>query len=83
VRDPRFYKRALAGGAIGLGESFMDGWWTRRPSTRRITRMLDADLRAGLKLSPFMLADAIAEHLPNLPYVLARPRPFPVALQQL
>ena len=76
VRDPRFYKRALAGGAIGLGESFMDGWWDSPALDQAITRMLDADLRARLKLSPFMLADAIAEHLPNLPYVWPGLRPF-------
>jgi cyclopropane-fatty-acyl-phospholipid synthase len=76
VRDPRFYKRALAGGAIGLGESFMDGWWDTPALDQTIARMLGADLRAKLKVSPFMLADAIAEHLPNLPYVWPGLRPF-------
>jgi cyclopropane-fatty-acyl-phospholipid synthase len=76
VHDPRFYKRALAGGAIGLGESFMDGWWDTPALDQAIARMLDADLRARLKLSPFMLTDAIAEHLPNLPYVWPGLRPF-------
>ncbi|MDP3956940.1 MAG: cyclopropane fatty acyl phospholipid synthase [bacterium] len=27
VHDERFYKRALFGGSLGLGESYMDGWW--------------------------------------------------------
>ncbi|MFA5841709.1 MAG: cyclopropane fatty acyl phospholipid synthase [Candidatus Paceibacterota bacterium] len=27
VNDERFYKRALLGGSLGLGESYMDGWW--------------------------------------------------------
>lgn len=27
VRDERFYKRVLAQGSLGLGESYMDGWW--------------------------------------------------------
>lgn len=76
VRDPRFYKRALAGGAIGLGESFMDGWWDTPALDQTIARMLGADLRGKLKVSPFMLADAIAEHLPNLPYVWPGLRPF-------
>src|SRR6478609_861444 len=57
VRDPRFYKRALAGGAIGLGESFMDGWWDTPALDQAITRMLQADLRGKLKVSPFMVAD--------------------------
>jgi cyclopropane-fatty-acyl-phospholipid synthase len=76
VRDPRFYKRALAGGAIGLGESFMDGWWDVPALDQAIARMLGADLRAKLKFSPFMLTDAVAEHLPNLPYVWPGLRPF-------
>ena len=76
VRDPRFYKRALAGGAIGLGESFMDGWWDCAALDQAIARMLGADLRGKIKLSPSMLADALAEHLPNLPYVVPGLRPF-------
>ncbi|HKJ66321.1 MAG TPA: cyclopropane-fatty-acyl-phospholipid synthase, partial [bacterium] len=27
VTDDRFYRRVLGEGALGLGESYMDGWW--------------------------------------------------------
>ncbi len=27
VHDPHFYARVLAQGSLGLGESYMDGWW--------------------------------------------------------
>lgn len=27
VHDPRFYQRVMADGSLGLGESYMDGWW--------------------------------------------------------
>lgn len=27
VHDRRFYRRVLAQGSLGLGESYMDGWW--------------------------------------------------------
>ena len=27
VRDERFFARVLAEGSLGLGESYMDGWW--------------------------------------------------------
>jgi cyclopropane-fatty-acyl-phospholipid synthase len=27
VRDKRFYRRVIREGSIGLGESYMDGWW--------------------------------------------------------
>ena len=76
VRDPRFYKRALAGGAIGLGESFMDGWWDCAALDEAIARMLGADLRGKIALKPLMVADAVMDHLPNLPYVVPGLRPF-------
>jgi cyclopropane-fatty-acyl-phospholipid synthase len=27
VHDARFYRRVFLGGSLGLGESYMDGWW--------------------------------------------------------
>jgi cyclopropane-fatty-acyl-phospholipid synthase len=27
IKDERFFRRVLRDGSIGLGESFMDGWW--------------------------------------------------------
>ncbi|MGH7489268.1 MAG: cyclopropane-fatty-acyl-phospholipid synthase, partial [bacterium] len=27
IHDPRVYGRILAHGSLGLGESYMDGWW--------------------------------------------------------
>lgn len=27
IKDERFFKRILSDGSLGLGESFMDGWW--------------------------------------------------------
>ena len=27
VHDPRFYARVVADGSLGLGESYMEGWW--------------------------------------------------------
>jgi cyclopropane-fatty-acyl-phospholipid synthase len=76
VNDSRFYKRAIAGGAIGFGESFMDGWWDAPKLDQTIERILSADLRGKLKLAPTMLLDVLAEHLPNLQYVAPGLRPF-------
>jgi cyclopropane-fatty-acyl-phospholipid synthase len=76
VRDPRFYRRAIAGGAIGLGESFMEGWWDCAALDQAVERMLDAKLRDKIRVSPWMFASAIAEHFPNLPYVVPGLRPF-------
>ena len=27
VHDQRFYRRVFSQGSLGLGESYMDGWW--------------------------------------------------------
>lgn len=46
VHDARFYRRILAeGGALGLGESYMDGWWDADELDTLIHRVL----RAGLE----------------------------------
>lgn len=47
VHDPRFYQRALRQGSLGLGESYMDGWWDAAAVDAFITRVLDADIRHG------------------------------------
>jgi hypothetical protein len=74
-RDPRFYERAIAGGSIGIGESFMDGLWDCPALDQAIARMLRADLRQKLKFAPWMAADIIRERQPNLPYVWPGLRP--------
>ena len=44
VHDPRFARRVLAGGSIGLGESYMDGDW----EVERLDQFLERLMRAGL-----------------------------------
>lgn len=44
VRDPRFYRRVLLEGSLGLGESYMDGWW----DVASLDDMLYRLLRAGV-----------------------------------
>lgn len=44
IHDDAFYKRALAGGSLALGESYMDGWWT----CKSLDQFFDRLLRAGL-----------------------------------
>ncbi len=45
VNDERFYRRVLNDGALGLGESYMDGWW----DCDAIDQFIDRVLRAGLE----------------------------------
>lgn len=45
VRNPRLFKRVLQEGSLGLGESYMDGWW----ECDRLDIFFDKVLRAGLE----------------------------------
>lgn len=44
VNNPRFYRRAVLQGSLGLGESYMDGWW----DCERLDELFVRILRAGL-----------------------------------
>jgi cyclopropane-fatty-acyl-phospholipid synthase len=59
VHDDRVFTRILAGGSLGLGESFMDGWW----SSDRLDDLAFRIFRAGLDRTaaePGRLARAVA-----------------------
>ncbi|MBC8943872.1 MULTISPECIES: cyclopropane fatty acyl phospholipid synthase [Xenorhabdus] len=47
VKNPDFYKRVLKQGSLGLGESYMDGWW----DCERLDIFFYKVLRAGLEHS--------------------------------
>src|SRR5512137_3170906 len=44
VHDDRFYERVLAEGSLGLGESYMDGWWDCDRLDEFVRRVMAADL---------------------------------------
>jgi len=44
VHDERFFERALGEGSIGVGESYMDGWWDVPALDQFFTRFRRADL---------------------------------------
>jgi len=44
IHDERFYKRVLAEGSLGLGESYMDGWWDCGQLDVFFTKLLKAEL---------------------------------------
>ncbi|MCP9268807.1 cyclopropane fatty acyl phospholipid synthase [Xenorhabdus sp. XENO-1] len=45
VKNPNFYKRVLKEGSLGLGESYMDGWW----DCERLDVFFHKILRTGLE----------------------------------
>ena len=44
IHDDRFYERVLAQGSLGLGESYMDGWWDCEELETFFFRVLSAGL---------------------------------------
>ncbi|WP_312685994.1 cyclopropane fatty acyl phospholipid synthase [Kosakonia sp.] len=56
VKNPDFFKRVLQEGSLGLGESYMDGWW----DCDRLDIFFTKVLRAGLeKQLPHHLKDTL------------------------
>ena len=49
VRDDRFYQRVLSEGELGLGESYMDGWWDCEAMDQFFYKALKARLHEKLK----------------------------------
>jgi cyclopropane-fatty-acyl-phospholipid synthase len=54
VNDPRFYRRVLLQGALGLGESYMDGDW----DCSFLDELFDRVLRSGLQEKVLTVANA-------------------------
>jgi cyclopropane-fatty-acyl-phospholipid synthase len=60
VNDPRFYDRVMAEGSIGMGESYMDGWWDAADLDGMITMLLrpqmDQRVRSWRDVASHLLA---------------------------
>jgi len=48
VNDDRFYRRVLTEGSLGIGESYMDGWWDCEKLDEFFYRVLDSDLEKNV-----------------------------------
>ena len=44
VNDNRFYRRFLADGALGFGESYVEGWWDCEQLAEQMSRSFGAEL---------------------------------------
>lgn len=56
VKNPHFFKRVLQQGSLGLGESYMDGWWECDQLDSFFTKILRAGLDTQL---PHHLKDTL------------------------
>lgn len=66
VHDERFYKRVVRGGPLGLGESYVDGWWDGERLDETFHRLLRPDVRAAVRRairSPRTLLQALTARL--------------------
>lgn len=66
VHNPRFYDRVLREATLGLGESYMDGWWDCEALDELITKMLQADLQDKVKGNWKILFHGLRGRLFNL-----------------
>ena len=65
VHDERLFARVMAEGSLGLGESYMDGWWDAERLDEFITRVLRAEL--DTRIQPWKEALGVAwAHVVNL-----------------
>jgi cyclopropane-fatty-acyl-phospholipid synthase len=49
VKNPEFYRRVIRRGSLGLGESYMDGWWEVKKLDEFFCRVLAASLDEKVK----------------------------------
>ena len=62
VHDSRVHARVLGQGSLGLGESYMDGWWDADALDGLLFRLLDARLDERVH-GPGELFDALRARL--------------------
>jgi len=66
IHDNRVYDRILNEVEMGLGESYMDGWWDCQSLDQFIARVLDADLDSQINGNWRLKLDVLKARLFNL-----------------
>ncbi len=66
IANPDFYNRVKAQGSLGLGESYMDGWWECDKLDDFFYRILSSDITSRIGLSLPVLLDFIRAKFFNL-----------------
>jgi cyclopropane-fatty-acyl-phospholipid synthase len=65
VNDDRLYKRLLSGGELGLGESYMDGWWDVERLDQLVERLVSAGVKEKVRISPSLVRTVALSVLMN------------------
>ena len=63
--DERLYQRVLRDGTLGVGETFVDGWWDCDALDQMIDKVVRADLPSTLGKSWVLVAHAVRRSLFN------------------
>ena len=66
VHNERFYDRVLAQRSLGLGESYMDGWWDCEKLDEFFYRILRSQTDTKVKVSMSLLIEALTARIINL-----------------
>jgi cyclopropane-fatty-acyl-phospholipid synthase len=66
VTNDGFYRRVIRQGALGLGESYMDGWWDVPKLDEFFTKVLRAGLDKEVGFSPFAIPRFIRNVIRNV-----------------
>lgn len=66
IKDENFYSRVLAQGSLGLGESYMDGWWDCKSLDQFFYKLLSAKIPEKIGFSIPVIRAAISAKLFNL-----------------
>lgn len=63
VHDERLYRRVIMSGSVGLGESYMDGWWDCPKLDEFFSKILGAQLNRKIgpkwKMAPFAVRNTL------------------------
>lgn len=66
VHDERFYKRVLTQGSLGLGESYMDGWWDCKKLDEFFYRILYSGIESKVKNNLLFLFEVLLARIFNM-----------------
>ena len=66
VHNPRLYQRVIAQGSLGLGESYLDGWWDCRALDDFFYRILRSGVASGVGLTFAHLRQLLIANIVNL-----------------
>src|SRR3989344_1657790 len=66
VNDERFYGRVLTGGSLGLGESYMDGWWDCESVDEFFFHILKTELSKKIQFNLSLILNFLRYRIFNL-----------------